>query len=321
MNRNNYSLDVLVNGRPVAEHHKDGKVFVESREGTEYTLRLRNNSWKRILAIFSVDGIEVIKGKAAVESDNGYVLDAFSSVEIKGYRIDETKVAAFRFTNTNQSYSNLVGAATVNPSTGQVEYKRDTKNNGVIGVRVYEEKYVSPPLPIYTQTTTYNWGSLNQLSGIATISNVCVTGGYFPMAGSVTSNYLLTSSLSDPNAAGLISPTSSFTAYNCNVKVGHDDVNQMGVLRCMNMANFVPAQSAVPSFDQGTTWGQKIEDKVRQVSFIKDEAFTDLEIFYASRESLQRYGIDFSQTKQYFAWPTAFEDKKSFCKVPDWYRV
>ena len=75
------------------------------------------------------------------------------------------------------------------------------------------------------------------------------------------------------------------------------------------------------SFDQGTTWGQKIEDKVRQVSFVKDETFTDLEIFYASRESLQRYGIDLSQTKQYFAWPSAFEDKKSFCKVPDWYRA
>ncbi len=111
MHKSNYGLELLVNGRPVKEYYKDNKSFVESRNGTEYTLRFRNNSWKRVMAILSVDGIEVLKGKAAVEADNGYIVDAFSSIEVKGYRIDDKNVAAFKFAETAQGYNVTVGAA------------------------------------------------------------------------------------------------------------------------------------------------------------------------------------------------------------------
>lgn len=95
-----------------------------------------------------------------------------------------------------------------------------------------------------------------------------------------------------------------------------------GVSGCLSSSNQYNALSAyvgpaaAPSFDTSTAWGSKLEDKVKEVSFKRSTTVTDLEIYYASRVSLEQFGIDFSNTKQIFAWPSAFEDKKQYCKVP-----
>ncbi len=79
--------------------------------------------------------------------------------------------------------------------------------------------------------------------------------------------------------------------------------------------------AAAPTFDASTTWGAKLVDKVKEVSFKRSTNITDLEIYYASRASLIDFGIDFENTKQIFAWPAAFEDKKRYCKLPPGYKA
>ena len=95
----------------------------------------------------------------------------------------------------------------------------------------------------------------------------------------------------------------------------HQDVTQLG-----QMAKLNSLSAPTPHFDTGTTWGGKIEDRVKEVTFKCVSAYVDLVIYYASRRSLESYGIDFSKTKQIFAWPSAFGEKPTFCKVPEGYQ-
>lgn len=140
MNKNSFSLEVCVNGRPVKEVSSNqdsykGFTFIEARKGTQYTLKLKNNTWQRVCAIISVDGLDVITGKNAESTDTGYLINGQSSIEIKGYRVSDENVAAFVFTDGKKSY------ATAN---------NKALNNGVIGVRFISEKVKEIPY-LWTQ--------------------------------------------------------------------------------------------------------------------------------------------------------------------------
>lgn len=351
MNTNNYSLEVHINGRPAREFYKDQRAFIEGREGSQYTLKFRNNSWKRVLAVFSVDGIEVIEGKVATEFKGGYVIDPFSSIEIKGYRIDEDSVAAFRFAKTHKSYSNTVGGASVDTKTGEVEYTKTTRNNGIIGVRVFEEKpKPAPKLETYgysgwAYTSPLYASGLSYTVGNVAISGCCITsvttGGFFPSrsydqhevlpyftiyaTGCASALHNINSTVNGSFAdeqekvRGVISASYTASSYT----VDRQDINQYGQLSSVSRSIVTPPVSTpiAPDFNLGTTWGEKVSDKIKEVDFEKTEEFTDIEIYYDSRESLAFYGIDFEATKQIAKWPSAFEDKrKQFCKVPENYK-
>lgn len=142
---NNIEVDILVNGKPVRQYSHQGKLFIESKNSTEYSIRLRNNSWTRKKFVVSVDGINVIDGELGDEKGIGYVLHGLSSYEIKGFRVSNDTVNAFKFTNNKEeSY-----AAKSDVTQG------DTKNCGVIGVMVYEEK-VKLNLPVQVTYTYRN---------------------------------------------------------------------------------------------------------------------------------------------------------------------
>lgn len=294
MNKNNYSLEILVNSRPVKEYYHKEKVFIEARKDYEYTLKFRNNNAKRVMAIFSVDGLEVLEGKEAAKAETGYIIEPFSSLDIKGFRIDENSVAAFKFNHTELSYSNTQGYAVENPVTKQTDYIKTTKNNGTIGVRVFEEKPVSVA-PV-SSVSYYNL-----------VASGCSPSSFASYAtGTFFDNILISTSVSFP-------PHHSQSQYSA----------QVGALRGKGMSAgpitedyFAP----VPNFDIGTSLGSRLTDKVKEVAFNRAETFVELEIYYASRESLINYGIDFSNTKQIVAWPQAFEEKKKYCKMPDWYK-
>lgn len=323
MHNTNYALEVLVNGRPVQEFYKDSRSFIEARSGTEYTLRFRNNSHKRVLAIFSVDGVEVLKGKAAGQADNGYVVDAFSSIEVKGYRIDDKTVAAFRFSGGAQSYSVVVGAETKDPVTGQVTQEKTDRNNGVIGVRVFAED---------VPNHDYNEAHRQPVYG-------AISGGGFPLfstnftgcagillsySGASCGGYAQAGINLDNVSASVTVGNGASTAY--TMSCARQDVNQFGKMDRIDSAGLLnpgeyvmSTQSLAPAFDLGTQWGGKVEDKIREVSFKRAMHAVDVVIYYASRQSLEQWGIDFSNTKQVFSWPAAFEDKKRYCKVPPGY--
>jgi len=112
-------------GTVLAVHEKDGRRYIVGVPGHEYALRLRNLSGGRILAVTSVDGVNVVTGDTASPDQSGYVIDPYASVEIAGWRKGLDRIAAFYFTDLGDSYAARTGRP---------------RNVGVIGVAVFREK-------------------------------------------------------------------------------------------------------------------------------------------------------------------------------------
>ena len=128
-------VDILVNGKPLQTFKHDGKIFIEGRNGSEYEILISNNSYKRILVIPSVDGLNCLNSEEA-DSQNGvgYVLEKFQNFHLKGFRINNEKVASFLFSKKDKSYANKIGA--------------DIKNCGVIGISAFFEYQETQPKTI-----------------------------------------------------------------------------------------------------------------------------------------------------------------------------
>src|SRR5712671_4810275 len=72
-----------------------GRTYVVGKPGNEYALTLRNQSGERVLAVSSVDGVNIVSGETASPSQTGYVLSPGQSAEIKGWRKSLSHTAAF----------------------------------------------------------------------------------------------------------------------------------------------------------------------------------------------------------------------------------
>lgn len=117
-------------------HPHRGKQWIEGRPGHRYALRLQNLTGQRVLAVVSVDGVNVISGETAGTGQSGYVLEPWQSMEVAGWRKSLSEVAGFHFTALPDSYA----ARTGRPG-----------NVGVIGVAAFRERQHRPlpsPAPI-----------------------------------------------------------------------------------------------------------------------------------------------------------------------------
>jgi hypothetical protein len=112
-------------GRVLPIYDYGGRRYVVGKPGNEYSIRVRNDSGGRVLAVMSVDGVNVITGETASTNQSGYVFAPGENADIAGWRKDMTRTAAFYFTSLPDSYA----ARTGRPG-----------NVGVIGVAVYNEK-------------------------------------------------------------------------------------------------------------------------------------------------------------------------------------
>jgi hypothetical protein len=118
-------------GRVLPEYWHDGERHVAGEPGREYEIRLRNRDGCRVLAVTSVDGVNVITGRTASPAQSGYVLDPWGLVEIDGWRKSMDEVAAFYFTALPDSYA---------ARTGRPD------NVGVIGVALFRERVRPMPM-------------------------------------------------------------------------------------------------------------------------------------------------------------------------------
>jgi hypothetical protein len=114
---------------PVYWHN--GERHIAGEPGREYGIRLRNAGGSRVLAVTSVDGVNVITGRTASKLGSGYVLDPWGLVDIDGWRKSMDQVAAFYFTALPDSYA---------ARTGRPD------NVGVIGVALFCERVRVMPL-------------------------------------------------------------------------------------------------------------------------------------------------------------------------------
>jgi len=120
-------------GSPLETGYSGGRRYVLGEHGARYTIRVANPSSRRVEVVVSVDGLDVIDGKAASFGKRGYVVNPYSEVRIDGWRTSMHSVAAFRFGRVADSYAARTGSA---------------RNVGVIGVAVFAESQpiVSRPL-------------------------------------------------------------------------------------------------------------------------------------------------------------------------------
>src|SRR5689334_14322474 len=73
-------------GTTLDVYYHDGRRYVVGEPGHEFQVVLRNNSNRRVLAVTSVDGVNVITGETASTEQSGYVLSPWDSLEVSGWR-------------------------------------------------------------------------------------------------------------------------------------------------------------------------------------------------------------------------------------------
>ncbi|MBX3671843.1 MAG: hypothetical protein KF776_02600 [Burkholderiales bacterium] len=116
--------------RELPVYWKDGRAWIAGHPGNEYTVRVRNVAGEDLLAVVSVDGVNVVSGETARVSQSGYVVGSYHSLDVSGWRKSLSRTAAFYFTTLPDSYA---------ARTGRPD------DVGVIGVALFRRK---PPEPV-----------------------------------------------------------------------------------------------------------------------------------------------------------------------------
>lgn len=125
MLKSNYEFEVLVNGKSVKEYSHNGSMYIEAKEGSTFSLRMKNNSSSRSLFVPTVDGLSIMNGKEGSFKSSGYIINGYDSMTISGWRTSDDKVAEFFFSKPGESYAKKKGKG---------------GNLGVIGCAVFIEE-------------------------------------------------------------------------------------------------------------------------------------------------------------------------------------
>jgi hypothetical protein len=113
-------------GAPLRSFQSGGQTWVLGELGERYAIRVHNPTGSRIEAVVSVDGRDVLSGNNGdFRAQRGYLVPPQGSVLITGFRRSLDEVAAFRFSDRDESYSARRGTP---------------QNVGVIGVAIFAER-------------------------------------------------------------------------------------------------------------------------------------------------------------------------------------
>ena len=135
MLKSNFEFEVLVNGHPAKEYYHKGNYYIEGREGTRFSLRMKNNSGQRVLFVPTIDGLSIMDGKEGSFDSRGYIVNAYDATTIEGWRTSDEEVAEFFFSSPKGSYAKKISKG---------------NNLGVIGCAVFKEKEF--PVMMYYQS-------------------------------------------------------------------------------------------------------------------------------------------------------------------------
>jgi hypothetical protein len=136
----------------------NGRLFVAGQPGARYSIRVTNNTPGRVLAVMSVDGVNILTGETAGFGQRGYVFAPYETYDVTGWRKSDSEVAAFTFAPLSRSYAAQTGRP------GDV---------GVIGLAAFSERvYAPPPRPAYVPSV-----SPEARDESTDVEEVVVTGG------------------------------------------------------------------------------------------------------------------------------------------------
>ena len=299
MSNNSFDVHVTVNGNRCKQYNHAGRTYIQANPGSEYVIEVKNNHWKRILAVGSVDGLNILTGKTANEADSGYIIGAYSSEKIKGFRFSDDEWALFKF-----------GYKFNGNTYAQSKEDGSEKNCGVIGVRFFYEKD-----PIVTTYTVVNnsW------------PNYCYTGAMTPQIYNCSGGGTSYSSNVNYQSSNLGTQDLTFGSTNntfkdCSQKMSkkrssngggqsatlgaREDTRGITANYCAsaplgsldNSLDFMA--SSTPDFDMGTEFGRKERSKVKTVSFERGCLAQSFDIYYASREALIAMGVPITNELQ-----------------------
>lgn len=251
---NSVTVQVLSAGKTITQHASGGQNYLEAPAVGEYIIRITNNGWEKKEVVVSVDGLSVMTGEKASFDDRGYVLTAYSTIDIKGWRRTSDDVAAFEFTKVADSYSSKMG--------------KGEQNVGVIGVAVFNEKverkhWVQPVLqPDYLYRDYIGGGEMY--------------GSLDTLGGGASSGGVTYSNSGGPTASINSAPTTRSTSRRITKSTSKSLVSEQS-----------------DSYNIGTGYGKETSMKVTNVSFIRESTNPDFvtSFRYASRPTLIKWGV------------------------------
>ena len=124
-----FDLEVLVNGRPLAEYYARGRTYVEALRGAEYELRIRNPSSERVAVALAVDGLNTIDARhTSAWNSSKWVIEPYQTITIGGWQMSTERARRFYFTDERDSYGAKLG---------------QTANLGVISAVIFRERHSS----------------------------------------------------------------------------------------------------------------------------------------------------------------------------------
>lgn len=316
MNRGSFELSVSIprDGRatPLREFGHNGFTYVESREGQKFSLKFKNNTARRVLAVASIDGLSVLEGTKATPQSRGYIIPAYSQVEIKGWRTSLDDINGFVFETKS-------GGKTYSEGAGE-----GTGNCGVVAVKVFAEKEKPKPItqiireehhhhhdhPVYPYVPPYRPPWKPWYEG----PYWCSTGGS-SLSGEITRSVdPATYSGKVPDSLGAFAPDEPLMCFMNSVAEPEYTSDQTLGTSEKYEGHVKKGLMNAPAFNMGTGFGQHEIDRVTEELFERGQELATLEIYYTDAAALKEIGIDVEKKVAVNVMPQAFQP--GFCKAP-----
>jgi hypothetical protein len=105
-----YSMEVLVDGSPLAAYAKSGTTYVEALKGREYAVRLTNRTGERVAVALAVDGLNSIDARhTSSQEARKWVLAPWETITLSGWQTGSGTARRFVFTSEPKSYGAWLG--------------------------------------------------------------------------------------------------------------------------------------------------------------------------------------------------------------------
>ncbi|HVS21567.1 MAG TPA: hypothetical protein VHD88_06950 [Pyrinomonadaceae bacterium] len=131
---NGFSVELLVDGRPLAEYAARGRRYVEALENAEYEVRIHNPYGTRVAVALSVDGLNTIDARHTSAWDaHKWVIEPYGTISVRGWQMSSDNARRFYFTTERDSYAAKLG---------------QTANLGVISAVFFRERKPFTILPV-----------------------------------------------------------------------------------------------------------------------------------------------------------------------------
>ncbi len=109
---NGFTVDVLVDGRPLTEYAARGRRYVEALENAEYEVRVHNPTGSRVAVALSVDGLNSIDARHTSAWDaHKWVIEPYGTIHVRGWQMSGESARHFYFTTERDSYAAKLGQA------------------------------------------------------------------------------------------------------------------------------------------------------------------------------------------------------------------